>query len=452
MARARSAFGAGEAANPYRIEWTRFETGERLPLLARRDTGLPIEAPTYWIIASERAMNKAAATLAKQLRHVMLLYLWADARGCKPENIIRSREFFSLTQINDLDRFCRQRVHQAVVEALEAQHPGQKVVPRAGRRPKNSERPIARVEIRNRLAAVHAFLAFVSFDYASRLAARSEEQREYQKARERVLKVLKERSSALGGTSDHSEPGEGLDKPARERLLAVIEPGHSENPWVPEVQNRNWLIVRLLFELGMRRGEVLCLRVDDLRLTPDGGLMAIKRRPMDPKDPRQPKPQVKTLGRELEIGPALRQMIVDYLPERRKLPAARKHPFLFVSTFDGAPLSYSSLGKIFDSLRKRVTDLPRELTAHVLRHDWNDRFSEMSDLASPHRDAVEATKEERMRAYVMGWSSPKTAEKYTKRWTTEAANKRSLQMQEGRKILVERTDERGNFTKLTVET
>ena len=98
--------------------------------------------------------------------------------------------------------------------------------------------------------------------------------------------------------------------------------------------------------------------------------------------------------------------------------------------------------KIFKTLRKGVAGLSDDFSAHVLRHDWNDRFSEMSDKASPHRTNVDATKEERARAYAQGWSNPATAAKYTRRWTREAANKRSLAMQEQKEILVERTDER----------
>jgi integrase len=187
----------------------------------------------------------------------------------------------------------------------------------------------------------------------------------------------------------------------------------------------------------MRRGEVLCLRVGDVKLTADGGLLTIVRRPQDPDDPRQPKPQVKTLGRELLVGPTLRELFVGYLADRRTLSGARRHPFLFVSGTDGAPLSLWSMTKLFKALRERVSGLSDDLSAHVLRHDWNDRFSETSDIAAPDRTQIDATKEERARAYAMGWSNPATAAKYTKRWTREAANKRSLEMQERREILVE---------------
>ncbi len=442
MTRSEPGLIADERGNPYTIEWIRFTSGERLPLLVRRVTGLPIEAPTYWVTASERPLNKAAATLEKQLRHLMLLYLWADARGRTPEDLIGAPGFLTLEQLNDLDRFCRQRFPDAVAVALKAQGAGGNVVPFRGRKPKNPDRPGVRTDVGHRIAAIHAFLDHVSFAHASRLEPGSEARRVYEAARKAILGALRERARAFRPPRGVRQPREGLPEETRQLLLAAIRPGHADNPWEPQVQKRNELIVRLLYELGMRRGEVLCLRVGDIKLTPDGGLLTIERRPQDPEDPRQPKPQVKTLGRELAIVPALRELFTGCLAERRKLPGARRHPFLFVSAADGAPLGWWSMTKIFKALRERVADLPDDLSAHVLRHDWNDRFSEMSDRASPHRTNLDATKEERARAYAQGWSNPATATQYTRRWTREAANKRSLAMQERREILVERTDER----------
>ena len=49
MSRVELVLISEKLANPYSIEWVRLESGERLPLLVCRSTGLPIEAPTYWI-------------------------------------------------------------------------------------------------------------------------------------------------------------------------------------------------------------------------------------------------------------------------------------------------------------------------------------------------------------------------------------------------------------------
>ncbi|HWL81891.1 MAG TPA: site-specific integrase [Roseomonas sp.] len=431
-----------EWTNPYSIEWARFASGERLPLLVSRSTGLPIEAPTYWIASAERPLNKAAATLEKQLRHLMLLYLWADTRGCTPEELIRSPGFLTLEQLNDLDRFCRQSLSEAIPVVLEGREGAGSVARFQRRRPSTPAKSGFRAEVGNRLAAIHAFLSHLSFSHALRMEAGSEARRVYDESRKAILGILQERCRAINPRRSEGEPREGLEAQKRDLLLAAIKPGAPGNPWEAQVQQRNELIVRLLFDLGMRRGEVLCLRVGDVKLTPDGGLLTITRRPQDPEDPRTPKPQVKTLGRELAIGPTLRGLYLGYLAERRAFPGARRHPFLFVSSADGSPLTLWSVTKMFKALRERVSGMPETLSAHVLRHDWNDRFSEMSDRASAHRDKVDATNEERARAYAQGWSNPATAAKYTRRWNREKANRLSLEMQERREILEERTGER----------
>jgi integrase len=107
-------------------------------------------------------------------------------------------------------------------------------------------------------------------------------------------------------------------------------------------------------------------------------------------------------------------------------PGARKHDFLFVSEDNGAPLSISSLTKIFLILRTKCPDLPRDLSAHVLRHTWNDRYSETMD-----KRQVAEESEKKMRSYLMGWSETSgTAAIYTRRHIRKRAQEASLAMQE----------------------
>lgn len=433
MQRSRVSSRSHEEGNPYTIEWVRFPSGERLPLLVCRTTGLPIEAPTYWIAATERPLNKAAATLEKQLRHLMLLYLWADCRGRTPEELIRSPGFLTLEELNDLDRFCRLQLSEAIAAARAVAGASTSVIPIRKRKRNGVVGLHVPTDVGHRLSVIHSFLDHVSFSHASRMEPGGTNRSIYEQSRKFVLGALYERARSFRPRRIAGESREGLEIAAREALLGAIKQGQSANPWEPQVQKRNELIIRLLYELGLRRGEVLCLRVSDIKLTPDGGVLTVVRRPQDPEDPRQPKPQVKTLGRELPLGLTLRELFLDYLAERRRLAGARRHPFAFVSSVDGSPLSCWSMTKIFKTLRT-AKGVPGDLTAHVLRHDWNDRFSEMSDRASPHRTSVDATKEERARAYAMGWSNFDTAANYTRRWTREAANRRVLKMQEQREI------------------
>jgi integrase len=82
------------------------------------------------------------------------------------------------------------------------------------------------------------------------------------------------------------------------RLRAVVEPDHPENPFEPKVRFRNYLIIRLLLDLGIRRGELLGIRVEDCRLG-SNGTVTVHRRPDDPDDPRKVQPSSKTEARLL---------------------------------------------------------------------------------------------------------------------------------------------------------
>src|SRR5271167_3384956 len=63
----------------------------------------------------------------------------------------------------------------------------------------------------------------------------------------------------LNHAANGHTPKKGLDQTALERLREVIRPDHPENPWQPDVQYRNGLMVLTLWALGIRRGELLAL-------------------------------------------------------------------------------------------------------------------------------------------------------------------------------------------------
>jgi hypothetical protein len=78
---------------------------------------------------------------------------------------------------------------------------------------------------------------------------------QYNAARTHHIDLLngQRKGLAKSGRSELSLP-EGLDKDVVARLRAVIEPDHPENPFTPGVRFRNYMIIRLLLDLGIRRG------------------------------------------------------------------------------------------------------------------------------------------------------------------------------------------------------
>ncbi|MDO9383323.1 MAG: tyrosine-type recombinase/integrase [Hyphomicrobiaceae bacterium] len=233
-----------------------------------------------------------------------------------------------------------------------------------------------------------------------------------------------------GGTS---EVREGLAPDLRQKLREVTRPDSPENPWNDRhARIRNALIVDWLYDLGLRRGELLSVRSSDLDFR--RGVVTISRRPDDPSDPRRNQPVVKTRGRELPLSAenldATRHYIINI---RGSLLGARRHEYLFVASDTGTPLSMPALAKIFRVLRSKIADLPDQLSPHILRHTWNDRFSEEMD-----RENVPEDTEKKARSYLMGWSETSgTAGTYTRRHVREKAKRVSLDLQEkmlGKKV------------------
>jgi integrase len=407
-----------------------------MPLLVCRATGVPLEAATFWLTSERRPLGTQANTLEQELRHLMVLYLWGDARGIDPIQRLKSPAFLTLAEMNDLDRFCRKRVEQAVAEVGARSEDRRYVVALAARRQKNPTKESGRMQVRNRMASIHSFMDHISCDHLSRLAPGTESHHIYQSCRRDMLEKWAARYRSLD-VANGQAPKRGLDQAALERLREVIRPDHPENPWQLDVQYRNGLIVLTLWALGLRRGELLALETKDLKFAADRAFVTIVRRPDNPLDTRRPRPAVKTLGRELVIDQPLADLMRAYIMEHRRLhQGARKHPFVFVSSVDGMPLSMSSLNKLFQALRARVPDLPDDLSPHIMRHSWNDAFSAASDRANPHRTDIEQTHEERMRSYLMGWSrDSRMAAKYSVRWTADAANKQLLSLQQNQIIL-----------------
>lgn len=218
---------------------------------------------------------------------------------------------------------------------------------------------------------------------------------------------------------------QGVDAEVRARILEVIDPDSADNPWKNRhVRVRNQLIFLWLLLLGVRNGELLATYASDVNIRT--GEVTIVRRPGNPEEPRKSAPLVKTRGRLLALSPDLAKLIQSYIMgERAKIKGARRHPYLFVATGTGQPLSKPALNKLFRELRSKVPGLPDDLSPHVLRHTWNDDFSDLMDS-----QGVSAEDEERMRTQTMGWSPrSKMASHYTKRHVQRKSNDASLEMQ-----------------------
>lgn len=221
----------------------------------------------------------------------------------------------------------------------------------------------------------------------------------------------------------------GLDTVSAIAVKELLRPGSDFNIWEDEgIQARNHVMLTVLYELGIRRGELLNLRCEDVDFRKNR--IYIMRRADEKSDPRAYQPLVKTRDRELVIKSSLARDLLNYINNfRRKVPGARQHGFLFVThkagPTQGLPLTISGYKDVVSSIRERISPL-ENFSGHDLRHYWNHRFSELSDEIG-----MSPAEEEQLRSQLMGWSfGSGTAATYMKRFVAQKAAEVSFKLQQ----------------------
>lgn len=402
----------------------RFRNGERHSVLSRPGS-LPVhEASLY--LAKYRKRGRAANTIHAVCMVLALLYRELAKTDINLLVRFRQGRFLTVPELNRLAEAAQYRVDDLSYE--DADGPGDSKI--IDIRRIRMRRSAAIVEVNavavatqaSRLRYMADFLDFLSTYVGSTLPAVQRKELALESAG-----ALKAFLAQVPRVSRRAKLGarEGLSKEDQDRLLKVINPDSPDNPWQRGfVRHRNWLIVVLLLATGMRRGELLGLQIRDLdqRLPK----LRILRRADASEDPRRIQPNTKTNDREVELRPAIMRAVWGYINDRRrKIKAARKHPQLIVAD-DGQPLSLQSIDKIFRQLREACPGLPVTLTSHVMRHTWNERFSEQAELLGL-TDAVE----EKARNEQQGWAdNSKSAATYTRRHASRKGRELALKLQE----------------------
>jgi len=412
--------------NPLAVRIIVLVSGERLPVLVSRATGKPLFEPTVYSVSELRATNKAANTIEHALRSVMLLLLFLDLRGIDLAQRMREGRVLDVGEIDALSALCREPTGGVLLAAAGTwQQSSQRVAHAALEKvrssPKrHSTKQVCSATVANRIRAIRDYLGWLVNGYLSRQGGLVTLEAAWMRCRITLdAKVPGKRNRDCIGQR------EGLAPDVLRRLLTVASPDAAENPWPSRhAKVRNYLLIRWLSDLGLRRGELLNVKISDIDFRAEQ--VTIARRSDDPGDPRRHQPLVKTRDRIIPLSAQLCSLTLSYVTNiRSQLRGARKHEFLIVADRSGAPMSLSAMNDVFEGLRKAFPGEFPNLQPHVLRHTWNDKFSEAMDKAG-----VTPDDEQQMRAFLMGWSpTSQTAHTYTRRHTRRKARAVSLAMQ-----------------------
>jgi integrase len=362
-------------------------SGERVVFVIGRDK-IAREDTTAYTMVHQRAAGLSPNTMYLQMQAVAMMLDWADDRGIDLEQRIGSGDLLSNDEIYALRDHLR----------------GRKDEP---------DGVVGGQYYRNRCASVRDYVKWHAEFVISRIP-----QAQWQRAqahRNRLESFVTLMSSGLPSPAARNR--EGHSEEVQKLFLEAIRPGSPLNPFKPKFRKRNYALLLLYHEHGVRRADALKLTGEDLHLHGDRPFISIRYRNDDPLDPRVNEPRLKTQPRDLWVSDKLRAALRDWVMDRAKnFPLAKRTPYVFVAG-NGRPLSLLSVNEMFQLLRRRVPGLPADLKPHHKRHDANDRLTQLSK-----DQGWSEGEEKRNRNYIMGWTkTSQQGEKYTKRSTREGA-------------------------------
>lgn len=378
--------------------------GERHAILVD-ETGIPLFYPTLWVTVTLRGGARAVNTIQNALNALKCLYAWQDAYTVDVLQRFSSGELLKANEVHSLRDFMQEALSQRSDRKADSLSRKRKTVSKSSQ--------YARMTI-----------AAEYLEFLARRLCPSSEGAEKQIA-VMVAQIKANRPNQTTKTMSGERDEMHLEDSALDALETKLKPGAEGNPFTDyPVQFRNALMFAMLRATGIRRGELLNLKVDDIDFA--SNVMRIVRRPDSPQDPRQYQPVAKTRERQFPLDTELANRIYEYVMQHRsKLSAAKRHGYLFVThkegRYQGAPISNSAFSKFIASLKEIVGDIH----AHKLRHHWNYSFSNLCAAKD-----LPAAREEKLRSYLMGWEpNSGTAAIYNRRHIKKEAAESMLEFQ-----------------------
>ncbi len=327
-------------------------SGDQLPILLD-DEGLPITLANEFVLA-RRANGRN--TLVRNLRELSFLYQWSNRERIDLWERISSGKGFNEAELRG-----------GLLESL--------------RRDQSKGRKVKKLSItpntfNQRLTTV---CQFFSFFYDIFLGSMSLDDMRYERIRDQKSRYMTWLSGAfINAPPSNRGKAKGLTQDQAKFLVKCLDP-ESEAIFGRDkaVRFRNYISVIIMLNYGLRPGELLSLKVEDIEF---GAISAIRvtRRAPDISDKRRPRPQIKRNGRVLPIDNSkLAKRLDEYIMKWRdqlELKSVEQSDYLILSD-EGRPLSQASLVQLFQLLRTRFPDeLPVGLSAKSLRHTFSSNM------------------------------------------------------------------------------
>ncbi|MEI2615353.1 MAG: tyrosine-type recombinase/integrase [Methylotenera sp.] len=312
------------------IEVIDHPSGDQLPILLDND-GLPIPMPSEFIMG-RRAL--ATNTLVRNLREISVLCRWLE------------RERIDLwDRITRGKAFTEAEIRGGLIESL--------------RREQSQNRKVKRLSVtpntfNQRLTTVRQFFGLYFDIYLGSIPFGDFRYEHIRDQKMRTISWLD--NSFISAPPSNSSKQKGLSVKQAQFLVRCLDP---EKDLIfgrnPAVRFRNYISVMIMLNYGLRPGELLSLRIEDIEFGAISAILVTRRAP-DPKDSRRPRPRIKRNGRVMPIdNPIFAKHLDEYIMKwRDKLEVNSKQESEYLILNDeGRSLSQPSVTQFFQILRQR---------------------------------------------------------------------------------------------------
>ncbi|WP_330926644.1 tyrosine-type recombinase/integrase [Candidatus Sororendozoicomonas aggregata] len=405
--------------------------GERYPILLDEDG-----VPDYWatLYVTEHLRQKSNQTsIENALGHLVHLRLWEKINNRSLEDELSQSVFPSDDDIYSLRDHCR--LESQSLKKWHTRKPNNSVVKFAhvAAATVPSFSTVSTRHTYNRLTQVAYYLEFIAkVVLRDKLRWDEELTKSIESMRKQMLANRPKGTSRGGLVSDPDTKAPPSDN--FEHFMGIVKEDSPDNPFKSEtVRFRNSLMFEVMYETGMRSGELLGLQTVDVDFHGASSLF-IKRRHDSLEDPRRRQPVAKTRERKLPLKKRTADRLKHYVMEiRAEIEPARKHPYLFVTHKKGKdwgrPISASTFVLILNSVKNVSPDLLKEIKKHGFQHDSNYRLSNQIDEINkaakdnPDIKPINEKMEIQIRKDIYGWDSDQSAEVYNQRHVRNEANR-----------------------------
>lgn len=375
-----------------------YQVIEQVVNAARRKVLVQDHIPVYYpnLYVTFELSGKALETTKKYLEHLAVLEGFLAFSSIDLISRLEQRPKSQYLTDSEISRFVSDAGFNKVT--LAKKYTGMRLHPTA-------YESVGKVHARQRIEAVRDYLAFL-YDKLGDHLTRNEAVDDVKKRFNRKIKA-----ASPGWKKTRIDEMKGLTTWERDRLLKVMHPASAENPFADEaIKLRNYIILLLGLDLGLRRSEMLLIKTSDIHW--HSRQLSVVNIEDDSIDPRTMAPQFKTHERMLIMGDELYEAISQYESKYRYRKThigssqARKHPFLLVAhrRNEGKPLSIKALDGVFPRVGEVVPELGH-IHPHILRHD-----SVYMILGSMREELEKFTPEDRttqvqkVLTWMFGWS------------------------------------------------